>query len=156
MEAIDRQNLRLYVGSRLLLILYYRTFGFLRRAKQEWRRLRDGGEIGKTPFEGLLYEYGALTHPINLLGRLRFLKKAKIHHLANKNDFHAVASSLGIAGTYLHIPWLRRLKLSWAKKELSTITDLLPRVRIMDHILENHTAIAELLGDDGQSGVLRN
>lgn len=154
LEAIDRGNLRLYVGSRLLLILYYRTFGFLRKAKREWRRLRDGGEIGKTPFEGLLYEYGALIHPINLVARLRFLTKAKTHHLANSNDFHAVASSLAIASTYLYVPWLGRAKLSWARKELGTITELLPRVRVMDHILENHTAIAELLGDGGQGGVL--
>jgi hypothetical protein len=154
LEAIDRGNLRLYVGSRLLLILYYRTFGFLRKAKREWRRLRDGGEIGKTPYEGLLYEYGALTHPINLLGRLRFLAKAKIHHLEKENDFHAAASSLGIASTYLYVPWPRRLKLSWARKELSTVTDLLPRVRIMDHILENHSAIGELLSDDRPSDVL--
>lgn len=154
LEAIDREHLRLYVASRLLLIKYYRTFGFLRKARREWRRLRDGGEIGKTPFEGLLYEYGALIHPINLLGRLRFLKKAKAHHLANGNDFHAVVSGLGVAGTYLHIPWLRRRKLSWAKKELDTIRELLPRVRITDHILENNTAIAELLDDDRQSRVL--
>jgi hypothetical protein len=154
LEAIDRENPRLYVGSRLLLILYYRTFGFLRKAKREWRRLRDSGEICKTPFEGLLYEYGALVRPINLLGRLRFLRKAKSHHLANKNDFHAAISSLGIAGTYLYIPGLRRLTLPRARKEVSAITDLLLRVRIMDHILENHAAISELLGDDGRSDVL--
>jgi hypothetical protein len=154
LEKIGKGNLRLYVGSRLLLILYYRTFGFLRKAKREWRLLRDGGEIDKTPFVGLLYEYGALTRPINLWGRLRFLRKAKAHHLVNGNDFHAVACSLGIAGTYLHIPRLRRLKLSWAEEEIRTVTDFLPRVRIMDHLLENHAAIAELLADDGQSSVL--
>jgi hypothetical protein len=154
LEAINRENLLLYVGSRLLLIKYHRTFGFLRKAKREWRRLRDGGEIDKTPFEGLLYEYGALLHPINLFYRLRFLVKAKRRHLANNNDFHAVASSLGIAATYLHIPWLQRKKLAWAEKELSSVKGLLPQVRITDHILENNTAIAELLNGDRQSRVL--
>lgn len=154
LEAINKENVRLYVGSRLLLIKYYRTFGFLGKAKLEWRRLRGGSEIGRTPFEGLLFEYGALLHPINLFYRLRYLAKAKIHHLANNNDFHAVASSLGIAGTYLHIPGLQRRKLLWAERELSTIRDLLPRVRITDHILENNTALAELLGNDRRGAVL--
>jgi hypothetical protein len=54
----------------------------------------------------------------------------------------------------LYAPWVRRLKLSWARKEISTITGLLPRVRIMDHILENHSAIGEMLSNDNPSDVL--
>jgi hypothetical protein len=153
-ESITREDPFLYVGSRLLLVKYYRTFGLLKKAKREWRRLRHGGEVGKTRFEGVLYEYGALLYPINLIYRLRCLARAKAYHLASNNPFHAVSASLGIAGTYLHIPLLRRSKLRWAERELSTIKHLLAGVRIMDHILENNTAIAELLEDDTQSGPL--
>jgi hypothetical protein len=142
-EAIDRRDTELYIGSRLLLILYYRTFDLTRKAKREWLKLKSGG-INGSAFEGLLYEYGALTSPLNLVKRIGFLRKAKRYHKAKNNRYHIVSCSLGISSTYLYFPIFAAWRSKLAQKQLSSIATLLPDVRIMDHIVENQAAMIEM------------
>lgn len=154
LEAIDKSNLQLYIGSRFLLVLYYRTFGFLRKAKWEWKRLKKEADAGDIPFQSLLFEYKALTHPINIVARIRALKKAKACHLANGNEFHTVTCSLAIAGTYSHIPLFHGFRLKLTREELASTSRLLPNVRVMDHILENNATIAQIQSNGFQSGAV--
>lgn len=156
LEAIDREDRDLYIGSRLLLIMYYRTFDFSGKAKREWRKLRKSEELRGSRFEGLLYEYGALTCPINIFKKIRLLKKAKARHLFHENHFHTVSCGLGISSTILYLPFFKSRKTKLAKDELASISALLPKVRIMDHILENQTAILEIHSGDWQRGTWEN
>lgn len=143
-EAISRREHELYVGSRLLLILYYRTFDLTRRAKHEWMKLKKDGGITGSAFEGLLYEYGALTSPLNLFKRIGLLKKAKRYYQAKNNQYHVASCSLGISSTYLYLPIFSAWRSKLAQKQLNSISKLLPSVRIMDHVIENQMAIIEM------------
>jgi hypothetical protein len=143
-EAIDRRDNYLYIGSRLLLISYYRTFDLTRKAKHEWLELKNWENIIGSVFEGLLYEYGALASPLNLFKRIVLLKKARRYYQARKNQYHVASCSLGISSTYLYLPIFAAWRSRLAQKELNSISEILPQVRIMDHVIENQAAMIEM------------
>ena len=140
-EKIDKKNMRLYYGSRLLLILYYRVFDDVQKAKREWKKLKNTTGILDSPYRAIFYEYGALIYPVNILKKISFFRKAKQYHIENKNNFHIVSCSLGIAAAQLQLPVLSKRKIALSLKEMETHSHLFRNVRMMDHILENQEAI---------------
>lgn len=143
-EKIDKSNEALYLGSRLLQMLYYRVFDEPKRSQRIWKRLFKNTNITETSFSGVFYEYGALGYPANIYKKIRMLQKARRIHTASGNSFQLASCNLGIASTFLYVPLLKKWKLKKAEKYFSSTSGNYDGVRLMDHIAENHHSMTEI------------
>lgn len=154
----ESENPFLVIGSKLLLVRYYRTFGQINKAYSIWKKLKN--DYKKSPFWGVILEQVNICS-YNMSKRLKYSQMAGKEYEKGDNSYHLCSNLLNINAHLFHSYYLgqasKRKFIKVAKENLEKVKKIIPYSHYPLHVYTNQKAIFQLtLGDVPTDVIIQN
>lgn len=148
LEAVQKHDNLLYVGSQLLLLRYYRVFNEIRKSRSIWQGLLKLDDKIKGNYKEVIVDQVNLCS-FNFKKRNRLLAQSLQGHLNSGNIYHYCSSLLNINANAYYLYFMRLMRkgafLKLALENLKKVKHFLQYTHYPLHAYQNQKTIYQLV-----------